>query len=119
MTVLDASAVLAFLQGETGSDIVRSQLHDSVMGAANFAEVLNRLDGSVERSLAEAILVSSGVRLVPVSDDDARRSARIKDSSPSLSLGDCLCLALAHRLDDVALTADRAWGTSDRITQIR
>ena len=119
MTVLDASAVLAFLQGEPGADVVREHLAGSVIGSANLAEVLTKLDGPVERSLAEAILVSSGVRTEPVSADDARRSAEIEDSSSALSLGDRLCLALADRLADVALTADRAWGNSDRIRQIR
>lgn len=119
MTVLDASAALAFLQGEKGADVVRSQLDSSVISAANLAEVLARLDGAVERSLAEAILIGSGVRSEAVSSDDARRSAQIKDSAPALSLGDRLCLALADRLRDVALTADRAWGKSDRIRQIR
>ena len=83
------------------------------------AEVLARLQGVVERSLAEAILVGSGVRSEVVSADEARRSADIKDSAPGLSLGDRLCLALADRRDDVALTADQAWGKSDRILQIR
>jgi PIN domain nuclease of toxin-antitoxin system len=119
MTVLDASAVLAFLQGEKGAEEVRRHLKDSVIGAANLAEVLTRLEGAVERSLAEAILVGSGVRSEAVSAEDARRSAQIKDHKPALSLGDRLCLALADRRDDVVLTADRAWGTSDRILQIR
>lgn len=119
MTVLDASAALAFLQGEKGSEVVKRHLKDSVIGAANLAEVLTRLEGTVERSLAEAILVGSGVRSEAVSADDARRSAQIADSAPALSLGDRLCLALADRRDDVVLTADRAWGNSDRILQIR
>jgi PIN domain nuclease of toxin-antitoxin system len=101
MKVLDASAALAFLQGE------------------NLAEVLTRLAGAVEHSLAEAILVGSGVRSEVVSADEARRSADIKDSAPGLSLGDRLCLALADRRDDLVLTADQAWGKSGRILQIR
>lgn len=119
MTVLDASAALAFLQGEKGAEVVRQHLSDSVIGAANLAEVLAKLDGAVERSLAEAILVGSGVRSEAVSADDARRSAEIKNSMPALSLGDRLCLALADRRNDQVLTADRAWGKSDRIVQIR
>jgi PIN domain nuclease of toxin-antitoxin system len=119
MTVLDASAVLAFLQGEPGADLVREHLHGSLIGSANLAEVLARLDGPVERSLAEAILVGSGVRTEAVSAGDARGSAAIKDSSPGLSLGDRLCLALAARRNDMVLTADRAWGQGDRILQIR
>lgn len=119
MTVLDASAVLAFLQGEKGADVVKQHLSDSVIGAANLAEVLTRLGGAVECSLAEAILEASGVRTEPVSADDARRCAQINYSRTGLSLGDRLCLALADRLNEVALTADRAWGTGRRITQIR
>ena len=119
MTVLDASAALAFLQGEKGADVVEQHLSASVIGAANLAEVLTRLGAPVERSLAEAILVTSGVRTEPVSLDDARRCALISDARADLSLGDRLCLALAERLGDVALTADRAWGSSDRIAQIR
>lgn len=119
MTVLDASAALAFLQGQKGADVVRQHLDGSVIGAANLAEVLTRCGGPVERSLAEAILTSSGVRTEPVVADDARRGAYIGDAHAGLSLGDRLCLALADRLDDVVLTADRAWGSSDRILQTR
>jgi PIN domain nuclease of toxin-antitoxin system len=36
-----------------------------------------------------------------------------------LSLGDRLCLALASRRGEDALTADRAWGTGPGIVQIR
>lgn len=119
MTVLDASAALAFLQGEPGSDVVRANVKSSVIGAANLAEVLAKMAGPVERSLAEAVLVASGVRIEPVSAEDARLSAGIKESVSGLSLGDRLCLALADRLGDVALTADSAWGVSDRVLQIR
>lgn len=55
MTVLDASTALAFSQNEQGADVVREHLEGAVLGAANLAEVLSRLGGPVERSLAEAI----------------------------------------------------------------
>ncbi len=42
MWVLDASAVLAFLHGERGADVVSDALADvSVVSAANWAEVLS------------------------------------------------------------------------------
>ena len=119
MTVLDASAALAFLQGEPGSAVVRENLGSSVIGAANLAEVLAKMTGSVERSLAEAVLVANGVRIAPLSAEDARLSAEIKESVSGLSLGDRLCLALIARLDDVALTADSAWGEGGRVRRIR
>ncbi len=36
-----------------------------------------------------------------------------------LSLADRLCLALAERIDMDILTADRAWGTTGRVNQVR
>ena len=119
MTVLDASAALAFLQGELGSDVVREHLSGAVMGAANLAEVLSKMGGSIESSLAEAVLAANGVRIEPVTVNDARIAARLREASSSLSLGDRLCLALADRMDEAVLTADRAWGAGNRIVQIR
>lgn len=119
MTVLDASAALAFLQGELGSDVVREHLPGSVMGTANLAEVLSKMGGSIESSLAEAVLAANGVRFEQVTAHDARSAARLREFSSSLSLGDRLCLALTERLDETVLTADRAWGSGDRIVQIR
>ena len=119
MTVLDASAVLAFLMGEPGADVVESHLVGSVIGAANVCEVLGRFPHATEAMFADALLESLGVRVEPVKVMDACRAARLREANPSLSLGDRLCLSLAERLDDVVLTADRAWGSSVVIRQIR
>jgi PIN domain nuclease of toxin-antitoxin system len=117
--VLDASAALAFLQGEAGADDVASRLAGSRMGAANLSEVLARMGGGIEASVAEALLVARGVTIEPVSAQDARRAATLHATRPDLSLGDRLCLALADRLDADALTADRAWGSNPGVIQIR
>lgn len=119
MTVLDASAVLAYLQGEPGSEIVAENLSGAVIGAANWSEVLSRFHGPVEMSLATGIITSQGASIEPVSEADAHGAAILRASFPNLSLGDRLCLALAERRDCQVLTADRAWGTDGRIRQIR
>jgi ribonuclease VapC len=119
VTVLDASAALAFLQNEAGADVVRAHLESSRLGAANLAEVLGRMSGPVEQTLAEGILASMGVRIEPVTAEDARSAARLFEGNRELSLGDRLCLALAERLGEPTVTADRAWGTSEHIIQIR
>ena len=119
MTVLDASAVLAFLRGESGADAVEVRLDGAVIGAANWCEVLARLGDGIEARLADAVLIARGVTVEPVSKQDAELGARLRMAVPALSLGDRLCLALGERLDAVVLTADRAWGTSDRVSQIR
>ena len=119
MTVLDASAVLAYLQGEPGSEMVAANRSGSVIGAANWSEVLSRFHGPVEMSLATGIVTSQGASIEPVSEADAREAAMLRASLPHLSLGDRLCLALAERCDSQVLTADRAWGSDGRIRQIR
>lgn len=119
MIVLDASAALAYLQGERGAAEVESRLAGSRMGAANLSEVLARMGAGIEASVAEALLAARGVTVEPVTTEDARRAAALQATRPDLSLGDRLCLALADRLDVDALTADRAWGSSSGVIQIR
>jgi ribonuclease VapC len=119
VTVLDASAVLAYLQGEPGAAAVEPHLRDGVIGAANWAEVLGRLGAGLEVSLADAILTARGVEVEPVTKADAVTAARIRERATGLSLGDRLCLALGERLGVDVLTADRAWGTGEGIVQIR
>jgi PIN domain nuclease of toxin-antitoxin system len=119
-TVLDASALLAFLVGERGSDRVSSGLADGVVGAANWSETSQKIlahDGDWQ--VARAVLESYGVRVEPVTTADAERAAEQWSPGSLLSLGDRLCLALADRLEAPVLTADRDWGNSGRIVQIR
>lgn len=119
MTVLDASAVLAVLNDEPGADVVeRELLRDGViMSAANLAEVLGKVvdvGGDVQAVVAG--LRASGVRIVPLDEQDAAIVAAIRtvDGGKSLSLGDRCAIALAARSrPPVVLTADRAWAELD------
>lgn len=116
MIVLDASAVLTLVQGEPGEQRVRRALDEGpVVSAATLAEVLGKVaDRGLGVDEQTALLAALGIRVEPVTAEDARRSARLRAldttaGAPVLSLGDRLCLALAWRLDVVVLTADRAW----------
>lgn len=120
MTVLDASAVLAFLQGEEGSDRVETSLEGGILGAANWSEVAQKVSaGGADWGVARSLLLSYGLRIEPVFAQDAETAAVLWKRGSGLSLGDRLCLALADRVDMPVLTADRAWGESERIVQIR
>lgn len=119
MIVLDASAVLAFLQSEVGAAEVDARLDGAVIGAANWSEVVARLGSALDSSLADAVLTARGVSVEPVSKSDGYRAATIKVEQGSLALGDRLCLALGERLGADVITADRAWGTRTGIIQIR
>ncbi len=119
--VLDASAVLAFLQNEDGADVVESALSgDSRCGAANWSEVAQKVFAAGRDWVrVRALLVSFGIQVESVSADDAEWAARRWRRGEGLSLADRLCLALAERLDADVLTADGVWGVSGRVKQIR
>lgn len=124
-TVLDASALLAFLFDEQGAATVQTSISGAVMSTVNWSEVAQWLlirgadPGEAHASLAEA-----GLRLEALSSPDADEAALLygRTRAAGLSLGDRCCLALARRLDAPVLTADQAWATVDvgvRVTVIR
>lgn len=121
MTVIDASALLAFLRNEPGSDVVEEALaSQAYCSAANWAEVAQKVTSHGRNwELSRGLLDSFNVSVEPVTRADAEVAAKLWAQEQSLSLGDRLCIALSIRLEAVALTADRAWGTSERIKQIR
>lgn len=114
MKVLDASALLAYVFGETGADVVEQQLSESVMHTVNWAEVLSKL---AERGLmpedALAQMDEAGItqllRIDPGTPTDAAEVARLLTRMGDLSLGDRYCLALGRRLQIPVVTADQAW----------
>lgn len=121
MNVLDASALLAFLQGERGADVVEAALAtESRCGAANWSETAQRvLASGADWGLACALLQAYELRVEPVIAADAEWAAMRWRSGEGLSLGDRLCLALGERLGATVWTADTAWGSTDMIRQIR
>lgn len=121
MTVVDASPVLAFLQDEPGVDEVLAALESGAScSAVNWSEVAQKiLAAGRDWVLAAALLDSCDLAVEPVTRADAEWAASRWRRGEGLSLADRCCLALGERLDTEVLTADRAWGTSDRIQQIR
>lgn len=121
MTVVDASALLAFVQGESGSDDVERALEDgAACGAANWSEVAQKVHAAGgDWGLVRALLDSYEVDVEAVTQDDAEWAAQRWRRGEGLSLADRLCLALGERLDRTVLTADRSWGDTGRIRQLR
>lgn len=121
VAVLDASALLAFLLSEPGSDVVSEALEaGAACSTVNLSEVLQKLGAAgVDWRIAAGILDGFGLILESPVRDDAIKAAELWQKSPYLSLADRFCLATAQRLGVPALTADRAWGDGEGITQIR
>ncbi|WP_419919989.1 PIN domain-containing protein [Candidatus Poriferisocius sp.] len=119
--MLDASALLAYLQGEEGADAVEAALlAGSICGAANWSEVAQRILGAgKDWEIVLGLLLSYNIQVEPLTRDDAEWAARRWQRGEGLSLADRLCLALAERVDSEVLTADKAWGEQGRIRQVR
>jgi ribonuclease VapC len=121
-TVLDASALLAYLQGEPGADCVATSLtQGTAMSAVNWAEVLSKLlergklPQAVTAQLRDLGLLGQAIQIYPVDEALALIIAELLPSTRAmgLSLGDRACLALALTLNLPALTADKAWSNVD------
>lgn len=121
MTVFDASALLAFLSGEPGSEEVERQLDGGGWcSAANWSEVAQKVSAAgADWDLSRALLVSFGLAVEPVTAEDAEWAAARWRRGEGLSLADRLCLALGHRLSVPVATCDQAWGEGPGIWQIR
>jgi ribonuclease VapC len=122
VNVLDASALLAFLRGEDGASAVETALESggASCGAANWSEIAQKIRTHGRNwDLSRSLMTVYGLEIEPVTAEDAEWAARRWIRDEGLSLADRLCLALADRLDADVLTADRTWGTSGRIRQIR
>jgi PIN domain nuclease of toxin-antitoxin system len=110
--VLDASAVLALLNDEPGSDVVARHVPQAAMSAVNFCEVAGKLgDKGLAEDEIRAALEPLGFEVHPFDTDLAYATAhlRIKTRSLGLSLGDRACLALGLRLHAPVITADGRW----------
>ncbi len=119
--VLDASALLAFLQGEPGSSAVEAALTGGACCCAvNWSEVAQQVRATGgDWGLVRALLDSYKLDVVDATAADAEWAAVRWQGGEGLSLADRFCLALGERLEADVFTADTAWGTSGRVTQIR
>lgn len=110
--VLDTSALLAFVNGEPGGEMVAEVLGDAIISTVNFAEAISKLvDRGASIEVARDALSTADYTIV----DFDRRQAEMTGAliattrKRGLSLGDRACLALAQREGLPVLTGDRAW----------
>jgi ribonuclease VapC len=110
--ILDASALLAMLNGEPGGASVEPYLMGAGISSVNWSEVIQKL-------LAKKVITTGmqedfqklGLMILPFTTEQAELAASLWTTTQSigLSLGDRACLALAMTLNLPVVTADRAW----------
>ncbi|MBN6739432.1 type II toxin-antitoxin system VapC family toxin [Acidithiobacillus sp. MC6.1] len=117
-SVLDASALLAYLNEEPGAEVVEKSLAaGSAIGTVNWAEVLSKAMeiGIAPETLAAELekrgILGNTLDVLPLTIEDSKEIARLRPLTRpfGLSLGDRACLALGKRLHIPILTADRIW----------
>ena len=124
-TVLDASALLALVNGEPGSAKVQPLMPHAVISAVNFCETVQCLRRG-GMPVEEVTLALTPLVATPVPFDGAMAyvaaSIHEKTRTLGLSFGDCACLALALSRKLPAVTAERVWDQVDvgvRVIRIR
>lgn len=118
--LLDASAVLAWLQQEVGATEVRPLLDGGFITAANWSEVLQKVhqhEGDPDE--VGLLLRALGLDVIDVTRADGELAAQMWNRSSPLSLADRLCLAAAHRLGLPAVTAESRWTDLDSGVEVR
>jgi predicted nucleic acid-binding protein len=112
--VFDACAVIAFLQGESGAEIVAGILKNPsnrclihTLSACEVYYDTYRRSGQEDASALEGILRTAGLELVDTVLSDLWQAAgRLKAEWRRVSLADCLVLALAQLENGTVLTSD-------------
>jgi PIN domain nuclease of toxin-antitoxin system len=110
--ILDASALMAFLRDEPGSDIVEATLAHAMISTVNLSEILAKateLPNGLEA--ARTVLQGLQLRVVPFEETHAEIAAQLRPLTRSLglSLGDRCCLTLGIAEKAPVLTTDRGW----------
>ena len=110
--VLDASALLALIHREPGSERVAPVMSRAVIGAVNLAEVVGKLaDGGIPEDAIRTALGALGMHTIAFDEEQALEVGLLRGrlGRSGLSLADLSCLVLAGRLGVPAITADREW----------
>jgi PIN domain nuclease of toxin-antitoxin system len=110
--VVDASAVLAFLQEEKGYEQLADIITNALISAVNVAEVFSKLsDLGMPQHEQEAVLALLALEVVTFEKQGALLvgTLRAKTKTLGLSLGDRACISLGIERSATIYTTDKAW----------
>jgi len=111
--ILDASALLALLKREAGSEIVIEAItNGAAISAVNFSEVVAKLsEGGMPETEIHETLDPLELEITEFDTELAYRVGLLRPLTKraGLSLEDRACLALAQHLNLPVLTTDKIW----------
>ena len=111
--VLDASALMALLNQEPGSERAAEIITEgALMSSVNLSEVVAKLsEKGMPGDVIHEVLDALGIMMVDFTSVLAYEVGLLRPLTKhtGLSLGDRACLALAKHLNLPAVTADRIW----------
>jgi ribonuclease VapC len=123
--VLDASALLAFLQREPGHQQATDALSSgSAISAVNLSEVVAKLrdTNAPETTIRQALsgLMARGLAVIPFDEALAFATGCLRPVTREfgLSFGDRASLALGQARNEPVLTADRGWTDVARVVGV-
>ena len=113
-SVVDASALLAYLFEEPGAELVAELLDagSALVSSVNYAETVSKLiDRKMPEDVVKITMENLGLEVVSYDEQQALLTGLFRKSclSYGLSLGDRACFALASIGDFPVMTADRIW----------
>ena len=111
--ILDASALLALLNNEAGSEQVAHSIMDgAIMSTINVSEVIAKLsEANMPEEAIHETLDLLGIETITFDMTCAYQAGLLRPMTKALGLsfGDRACLALAQYLGLPAVTADKNW----------
>lgn len=113
--VLDASALLALLNEETGSEIVERYIPGALINAVNLSEVIGKLaeSGMPENDIHEVVAMLA-LQVIPFDTVLSFKAGFLRPGTKNigLSLGDRACLATGMLMNLPVITSDKVWRDS-------
>ena len=110
--ILDASALLALLQQESGASVVEPLLKNAIMSTVNVAETLitlQKIDILPEEAIALITDIIPEIVIFDLVQAQMVAELHNKVLFKGLSLGDKACIVLGKKLKIPIYTADKIW----------
>lgn len=119
--VLDASALLALLNEETGADKVARFIPGAVVNAVNLSEVVGKLAecGMPEDAIQEVVAILA-LRIIPFDATLSMKTGLLRPATREmgLSLGDRACLATGMLMNLPVVTSDKIWRDAELLAKV-